>query len=259
MAPGWRALIAPLAVPSAILLRSSYRQRAPLKSRASSLALALAGTAIVIWMLIKLGILPAPLHRDKNRLQTFDVVPVATPVESVARTARSAGSRPPRMKPTPQPSPTPAAPMPPSFIQMDSASFVSADIGKISPAPAANEDGQGSGKDSVAAYGPGQGPGGAPLYYAQWYREPRGVELSTYLPKDGPPVGYALLACRTIANYHVDNCRVLGETPGSGYGRAMRRAAWQFLVRPPRLGGKQLVGAWVRIRIDFTSAGVSTG
>ena len=115
----------------------------------------------------------------------------------------------------------------------------------------------GSGKDSVAAYGPGEGPGGAPLYYAEWYREPTHAELSTYMPSNGPPTGFALIACKTIAGYHVDNCRVLGETPGSGFGRAMRRAAWQFLVRPPRLGGKTLVGSWVRIRIDFTPAGVT--
>jgi protein TonB len=241
---------------AAILSRSSYRQRASLRSRASSLALALAAVALVILALIELGILPAPNPRDVLPLHTFDVAPVVTaPVRTVSPVVKPAGSPPPKAVPKPQPTPA-ATPTPPAFIEMDSASFAAADIGKIAPAAGATDDGAGSDKDSVAAYGPGEGPGGAPLYYAEWYREPSHAELSTYMPANGPPTGYALIACKTVAAYHVDNCRVLGETPGSGFGRAMRRAAWQFLVRPPRLGGKSLVGAWVQIRIDFTPTGV---
>lgn len=239
----------------AILLRSSYRQRASLRSRAAAWALALVAVALVIVALIELGILPPPSPHDLNPLRTFDVVPVASPAQRAQRIVKPAGSPPPKAAPKPQPTPASApTPTPPAFIQMDSASFAATDIGKIAPA-AGNDDGAGSGKDSVAAYGPGEGPGGAPLYYAEWYREPSHAELSTYMPANGPPTGYALIACKTVAAYHVDNCRVLGETPGSGFGRAMRRAAWQFLVRPPRRGGQSLVGAWVRIRIDFTPSG----
>ena len=61
-----------------------------------------------------------------------------------------------------------------------------------------------------------------------------------------------MIACKTVANFHVENCQSIGESPlGSGLGRDMRLAAWQFLVRPPRRGGKPLIGSWVSIRIDF--------
>ena len=95
----------------------------------------------------------------------------------------------------------------------------------------------------------GTAPNGEPLYAARWYREP-GEEIAGYLSTASP--GWGLIACRTVPNFYVTDCVPLGETPGSMLNRAMLAASGQFRVRPPRLGGKVLVGSWVRIRIDYT-------
>jgi protein TonB len=101
----------------------------------------------------------------------------------------------------------------------------------------------------------GTAPNGERLYQADWYRRPRSAELSTYLPPGAPRVGWGLIACQTVPDYRVDNCQELGQSPpGSGLARAVRQAAWQFRVRPPRIGGKPLIGAWVRIRIEYGEA-----
>lgn len=96
----------------------------------------------------------------------------------------------------------------------------------------------------------GSGPNGEPLYAAAWYREPSDSELSGYLSTTNGP-GWGLIACRTVADYHVDDCVLLDEYPtGSNFGRAVLAAAWQFQVRPPRVGGRSMVGEWVRIKIS---------
>lgn len=97
----------------------------------------------------------------------------------------------------------------------------------------------------------GTAPNGEPLYAAAWYREPRDEELRGYLSTASGP-GWGLIACRTAPDYRVEDCVGLDEYPnGSQINRAILAAAWAFQVRPPRLGGKPLVGAWVRIRIDY--------
>jgi hypothetical protein len=141
----------------------------------------------------------------------------------------------------------------PGFIHMSHDELAAGDIGKMHGPAAAPGGGSGGGKGT---YGPGEGPGGEHLYNADWYREPTDAQLATYLPKTNPGDGWGEIACDTIEAYHVDNCQIIAESPrGSGYGRAVLNAAWQFLVIPPRVNGEKKVGAPVRIRITYTERG----
>lgn len=138
----------------------------------------------------------------------------------------------------------------PSWMTMSRADFAASDISKMNRAPKAS-DGAEQG-DSSAAYGPGTGPGGVKLYKADWFREPTSAELNGYIPARAPSKGWGIIACQTIARNRVDNCEIVGESPmGSGFARAVREAAWQFLILPPRINGKPQIGTWVSIRIDY--------
>jgi len=130
------------------------------------------------------------------------------------------------------------------------------------PTRAAPKSGSGSGESGSSAgresgdAGPGRGPNGEPLYDADWYRRPTRAELAFYIPRNAPPSGWGMIACQTVPGFRVEDCRVVAESPsGSGLARAVQQAAWQFRVLPPRIGGKPLVGSWVRIRIEYTQKG----
>jgi hypothetical protein len=142
------------------------------------------------------------------------------------------------------------------FIKVSKEDFAAMDISKF-PAGSGAGNAQGSKGDAKAPFGPGEGPGGAPLYNAEWVREPTDAELSPYLSaaKVRTPGSWAMIACKTIENNRVENCQNLNESPaGSGLAKALRLAAWQFQVRAPRAGNKPLLGVWVRIRFDFRQA-----
>lgn len=148
---------------------------------------------------------------------------------------------------------TPPTTPPPAIIPMNTpqvAQFDLRNVPKVAPAakPKFGPADTGSPGDSKRV---GTAPNGQPMYAAAWYREPYDSELAGYLSTaDGP--GWGLIACRTVPEFRVEDCVGLDEYPtGSRIENAVLQAAWQFRVRPPRVGGVSKYGEWVRIRIDY--------
>jgi protein TonB len=150
--------------------------------------------------------------------------------------------------------PEPVAPIPSPVVSLPAETMAQADLRNLSPAPVTKPRGP-SGPPAPPGQPDtplvdGRGPNGERLYAASWYREPYDGELRGYLSTAQP--GWALIACQTVEDFRVDHCVALDEWPnGSQMARAVLAAAWQFKVRPPRVGGQVKVGEWVRIRIDY--------
>lgn len=224
-------------------------------SRRRAIAIALTLAAELFFLLILLGlnpVLPSKILTAPT-VVSLDLSPATpetrapTPRRTPKTHAQMQAARPTLTLPRPKPTPTPPSPL----VSLSKSEMAQADIAHLGTSAAGASS---AGASAGASFGPGQGPGGAHLYNAEWYREPTDGELAGYLPKTGVSAGnWAMIACQTIARYHVENCYLLGESPpGSGLARALREAAWQFLVRPPNLDGKPLIGSWVRIKFEWT-------
>ena len=228
----------------------SAHDRPPLRRRASGLALALAVNFALLLVLMTLGVIPMPSQKP-SEATIVDLLPESH--SQAERPAHAAGPKKPVPKPPPVALPVKPTIAPPPhapdksqpWIEISSADMASADLRNL-PKPAPGEG------DSEEV---GRGPHGEILYAAEWARRPTDAELGGYLPRNAPD-GWGLIACRTIPDNRVDDCIELGQSPaGSHLASAVRQAAWQFRVRPPRKGGKTLVGEWVRIRIDYERIG----
>ncbi len=234
---------------------------AKVRQRAGGLAFALVLNLLLLLALFTLSPRFEPPKQEDRLPVTFDVETGEKTEQAQAkaekaqkreqdRAAPQKAAEPVVRPPVPVEKPAEQPPSPFPFLTLSREQMASADIGNLPKAAQGSGGGKG---DSASVAGPGEGPGGVQLFEAEWYRRPSHAELSPYIPADAPARGYGLVACKTVDHYHVENCQTLGEAPmGSGFARAVRLAAWQFLVLPPRVNGKVMVGSWVRIRIDYT-------
>ena len=250
---------------------STYTGGGSRKGRAASVLLAVAITALVVLLLLRMGLF-TPEPRPSSALTTMTLLPgeeaqaSRTPKPAPTRRARAAAaSAPPKAKaavPLPPPIVPPPAPTPAwNVMYLSHDEMAAADIGKMpshrGEQLAAKGDDSGDADASAGGgKGNGDGPGGSRLYDAEWYRRPSRAEMATYMPHLSQP-GWGMVACRTIADYRVEDCREIGESPGSHLARAVREAAWQFRVLPPRINGRPVIGAWVRIRFDVSLDGAA--
>ncbi len=240
------------------------------KRRTVGIVLALMLETLLILALLTLGSGALREEPVPVAMVSFDARPDAEESPSPAETeepefaeARPAALQQPELAeaPVPPAEPPPAevrpAPKPPAFIQLSRDQMARADIsGKKAGPPAPAKRGPmgppDTGFPGDSERVSGSGPNGEPLYAAAWYREPYPDELRGYLSTANSP-GWGLINCRTVADFRVEDCVLEAEYPrGSQIGRAVLAAAWQFRVRPPRVGGRSQVGEWVRIRIDYT-------
>ncbi len=244
--------------------------REDLRRRGLGLAIALLLEAIIILAILSLSVRAGGPAAGKRGLSSFalEAEAEASPDKSETKTPLAQKVQSVVTPPIPPPLLPPVNPVkvpPPSsdFIKVSKSEFDAMDLSKL---PASGERGAGSGKGSgqggKGMMGPGLGPGGAQLYPVAWLREPYDSELSPYLAtvKRIPLGASADIACQMAAYNRVENCQILGENPrGTGLAKALRLAAWQFLVKPPRVNNKPQLGVWVRIHFDFGVRAVEGG
>ena len=203
-------------------------------------------------LLLLLLLLAPPQPKGKPGPGSMVAVNIASPTPQRAQ---------PKVQPKPQVSPQRTAPQPEVIVQVPNAppakwafgdpALLGFDLRKTTPAEAPAQAVAGANLPDTAVVG--VAPDGSKLYAAEWQREPTDRELGFYLSKArySGPGSYGLIACRTAPRFKVEDCKAIGETPGSGLGYAVVEAAWQFRVKPPRVDGEYQVGTWVQIRIDL--------
>lgn len=207
----------------------------------------------VLLILLLLWLAP-PQPRGKPGRDAITAMNIAAPTPEQARPQVRPQVRPPTPRAAPQPEAIVKVPdAPPAKWSFGDPALVGFDLRKTERVelPAAAQVAGANLPDTAVV---GVAPDGSKLYAAEWQREPTDAELAFYIKGKGRPGAYGLIACRTAPRFRVEDCKAIGETPGSGLGYAIQEAAWQFRVKPPRVNGDYQVGTWVQIRIDLRSA-----
>jgi protein TonB len=241
-------------------LRERLRSRMSRRGVAVVLALLFELLILLLFLTISASFKP----KEKPKLVVFGVEDEGDKSEQKTQTKqqkakpKSGGGQKAVQAPVVPPILTPPVPpeanSPSPVLWLTRQDYAAADIANKKGSAKADGDSSGDNSAPDSALAGGRGPHGEPLYAAQWYREPTDRELSPYIPERARGRGgWGIIACRTAPNYRVEDCQELDDSPrGSGYAGAVRQAAFQFRVKPPRVGGKPLVGSWVRILITYS-------
>jgi len=248
------------ATPS-LLGRAAEQLTGRVGRRAVGATIAVAIEAILFWALISLGVVELPKKIVPVALSSFDVRKEIPPAAEHQKTPKDhavarAAANPQLTAAQPKsPKEIAAEPQPAAVIPL-SPQLQSFDLGKIAKAPAqARRAGPLIGPVDTPRFGDservGTAPNGQPMYAAAWYPyEPTHEQMAGYLSTAEP--GWALVTCKTVPDYRVEDCVGLDEYPENSHLiRAVLAAAWQFRIRPPRVNGVLQVGDWVRIRVTY--------
>lgn len=245
---------------SAYRLSAPY-ERQPLQRRASGIALAVGVNLVLLLILMTLGKFTPGAEKAKDAL-IVDLMPNSRSAEAPEKTEispKNVKHRQANVLPKAPPIVLPAKPtiaVPPPLpskswplVELSKEDMAASDLANM---PKGGSPGAG---DSEVV---GHAPNGDVLYAAEWARHPTNAELDGYLPHNAPD-GFGMIVCKTVPGDRVEDCLEIDQTPGSHLASAVRQAAWQFKVRPPRKNGRPLIGAWVRIEIDYESIVSSKG
>ena len=220
------------------------------------MALAVGLNLLVLLALLTTGALPLQPPSGGQEPLIVSLIPDVDKASQAARSPQKPRETPVREQKPPLPKPKIVLPAKPTietprelpWIELTKAEMAAADISRFPKSSESASAATGGDSEEV-----GRAPNGEVLYAADWARKPTNMELSGYLPPNAPD-GWGLIACRTVAGNRVEDCMELGQSPrGSRLASAVRQAAWQFRVLPPRRNGRLLIGSWVRIRIDYSS------
>ncbi|MET0247005.1 MAG: hypothetical protein ABW182_09690 [Sphingomonas sp.] len=244
------------------------RMRAKLGQRGAALVLAIAIELLLI-LIFLFALMPRPEPKvGAPDTLAFDVSSGESDSEAEASETKQAEQKPqaksaekpveerpvpPDVAPPPEVPPTPPVPKA-DVLWLPKRDYTATDVGRGQPTKSADASAaSGAGASAGSGRMPGdsqivgQARNGEPLYGVEWYREPTEAEKAPYLPSRRAK-GWAVIACRAAPNNRVEDCYELADSPrGSGYAGALRRMAWQFRIRPPRVGGKPLIGATIRV------------
>ncbi len=224
-----------------------------MRRRLSGLGLAIGLELLLVLLLLGLGSREHQMAKNASGPTMIDIGPQDDQQDKAEPQREERKREPKKTQPKsaitpPMPTVLPAKPTipqtrPGELIEMSKEEMAASDLRNLPKAGRSAGDSQAIGK----------GPNGEDMFAAEWVREPSDAEMSGYLPKN-PRSGYGIVACKTAPGNRVEDCVELENVPpGTRLASTLRQAAWQFKVRPPRKGGKPLIGAWVRILFDFTA------